>query len=73
MRAPLPAAAPVNVWIIPGADNGPVHHCAWQAFARDNPDVVDDVLEQFRARGMAYVGGGAGPLIWIMPAQDAAP
>ncbi len=63
--APVPR--PVNVWIIPGAP-GAVRHVPWPDFAAANPDVVGDVLEQFRARGEAMIGGGAAPLVRIMPA-----
>ena len=69
--SPLAAAAvPVNVWIIPGAP-GAVRHVSWPDFAADNPGVIDDVLEQFRAKGEAYLGGGAAPLVRIMPAAGA--
>jgi len=41
---------------------------AWRAFAADNPDAVDDVLEQFHAQGEARIGGGAAPLVRVVPA-----
>ena len=63
--APVPA--PAVAWIIPGAP-GAVRHVPWPDFAAANPDVVGDVLEQFRAKGEAYLGGGAAPLVRIVPA-----
>ena len=63
-------AKPGSVWIVePGAAP---RHVPWPEFAADNnADVVADVLEQFRARGEAIIGGGAAPLVRIMPAAGA--
>lgn len=36
---------------------------AWEDFARDNPDIADDVAIQIATFGSARIGGGAAPMI----------